>query len=298
MNLEAFLADTLARPVDPTVRSIAAILADEVDADAILFYGSNLRSRALTGVLDFYVLTPGPREHGFWPTVSYREFAVDGTVVRAKIATIRMATFACAASNRTLDTTIWARFAQPSAVVWIRNGDMMQRTLSAIAGAATTAGRYAAALGPDSGTAGDYWRSLFAATYRAELRIERKGRHDQLVMNDLDYYEALLPLAWACGDVPFDKRAGQLQVNLTGATALRLRIGWMLRRLAGKPINIARLIRATLTFDGAARYGAWKIERHTGIRVAMTPWRERHPVLAAPGVLWQVWRSSGQRSGQ
>ena len=59
----------------------------------------------------------------------------------------------------------------------------------------------------------------------------------------------------------------------------------------GKALNVARLVRATTTFEGAARYGAWKVERHTGVAVEMTPWRERHPVLAAPGVLWQVWRA-------
>jgi hypothetical protein len=58
----------------------------------------------------------------------------------------------------------------------------------------------------------------------------------------------------------------------------------------GRPLNYARLIKAAFTFEGAARYAAWKIERHTGMPVALTPWRERHPVLAAPGVLWRLWR--------
>jgi len=58
----------------------------------------------------------------------------------------------------------------------------------------------------------------------------------------------------------------------------------------GKPYNVLRLVKASTTFEGAARYAAWKIERHTGVPVDITPWRERHPVLAAPGVLWQVWR--------
>ena len=58
----------------------------------------------------------------------------------------------------------------------------------------------------------------------------------------------------------------------------------------GKLLNIARLVRAAGTFEGAARYAAWKVERHTGVTVELTPWRERHPVLAAPGVLWRVWR--------
>ena len=38
-------------------------------------------------------------------------------------------------------------------------------------------------------------------------------------------------------------------------------------------------------------YAAWKIERHTGIPIKLTPWRERHPLLAAPGVLWSLWRA-------
>jgi hypothetical protein len=58
----------------------------------------------------------------------------------------------------------------------------------------------------------------------------------------------------------------------------------------GKAYNLVRLVRASTTFDGAARYAAWKIERHTGVAVALTPWRERHPLLAAPGVLWRVWK--------
>jgi hypothetical protein len=64
---------------------------------------------------------------------------------------------------------------------------------------------------------------------------------------------------------------------------------WRLRRAMGRPLNIARLAKASFTFDGAARYAAWKIERHTGLAVPVTPWRERHPILAAPGVLWLLW---------
>ena len=39
----------------------------------------------------------------------------------------------------------------------------------------------------------------------------------------------------------------------------------------------------------AAEYKALEYG-HTGVAVEVTPWRERHPVLAAPGVLWHVWR--------
>ena len=290
VDLTAFVGAALETPVDPAVGALAAMLARDGDALAVLFYGSNLRSGDLDGVLDFYVLTAGPVERGMWPTVSYREVAVEGVVLRAKIATMRLATFARAAADGTIDTTIWARFTQPSALVWTRDTAAARRCITGVADAAITAARYAAALGAPRGEAADYWRDLFRATYSAELRVERHGRHDQLVARDRSYYEALLPLAWKAGGVPFNRHAGRMTVMLGRAERLRLTLAWNMRRLAGKPLNIARLIRATLTFDGAARYGAWKIERHTGVKVALTPWRERHPVLAAPRVLWQVWR--------
>ena len=30
---------------------------------------------------------------------------------------------------------------------------------------------------------------------------------------------------------------------------------------------------------------------HTGVPIELTPWRERHPLLAAPGVAWRYWRA-------
>ena len=291
MNIQTFLAGKLAAPVQPAVRAIAQEIARNADAEAVLFYGSNLRTGSLDGVLDFYILTSGPRERGIWPTVSYREFDHDSMRLRAKIATMRLATFTRAAADKTIDTTIWARFTQPSALIWTRNAHAERRTIAAIAQAASTAGRYAAALGPESGRAADYWQALFKATYTAELRVERNNRHAQIVENNPDYYERLLPLAWDGGMVPFQRAAGMLEPMLSSTDSLRLKTAWRLHWLAGKPLNIARLLRASFTFEGAARYGAWKIERHTGVPVALTPWRERHPVLAAPGVLWRVWRS-------
>ena len=64
-----------------------------------------------------------------------------------------------------------------------------------------------------------------------------------------------------------------------------------MRRTLGKPQNLARLVKAAFTFEGAGRYAAWKIERHTGVAITVTPWRERHLILASPGVFWQLWKA-------
>ena len=65
---------------------------------------------------------------------------------------------------------------------------------------------------------------------------------------------------------------------------------WARRRWLGKCLNLLRLVKASTTFEGAARYAAWKIERHTGLPLEVTPLNERFPLLAAPRVLWALWR--------
>ena len=282
-------------PTIAAVRDVASVLAaGSADTLAVLFYGSNLRTGLIEGVLDFYVLTAGPPERGMWPTVSYREFAHHGETVRAKIATMRLATFAKAAAARTLDTTIWTRFVQPSALVWVREPAIASQVAAAIGDAARSAARFAAALGPASGTADTYWRALFRQTYAAELRVERKGREGQILGFDPARYDELLPLAWTADGIAFRDEAGVLRPDLPPARRAALQQAWARRRRAGKPINIARLVRAAFTFEGAARYGLWKVERHTGVAVPLTPWREKHPILAAPGGFWRVWRARSQ----
>ena len=282
-------------PTIAAVRDVAAILAgDAPETAAVLFYGSNLRTGETEGVLDFYVLTAGPPERGLWPTVSYREFDLHGETLRAKIATMRMATFAKAAAAQTLDTTIWTRFVQPSALVWVRDPATANRVAVAIGDAAKSAARFAAALGPESGTADDYWRALFRQTYAAELRVERKGREGQILGFDPGRYAELLPLAWTADGIAYRDEAGMLKPDLSPARRNALLRAWGRRRRAGKPLNVARLVRAAFTFEGAARYGVWKVERHTGVAVPLTPWREKHPILAAPGVFWRVWRARAQ----
>lgn len=294
-TLDRRIAMALARPVAPEVRAFAERLTP-VDALGVLFYGSNLRTGSLEGVLDFYVLTHGPREEKIWPRVSYHEWHRAGTTLRAKVATMALETFRAAAAGERLDTTIWARFVQPSALAWQRDPEAGAAVARSVAEAARTAARLAVALGPEAGTPEDYWHALFRATYAAEFRVEKAGREDSILAANRDHFDGLLPLALDAQGIGFACVAdGLIRPHLPGAERARLLGWWKRRRRLGKPYNVLRLLKASTTFDGAARYAAWKIERHTGVPVALTPWRERHPVLSAPGVLWQVWR--GRKAG-
>lgn len=285
------VAAALAAPVGNEVRAFAARLGTAADALAVLFYGSNLRTGSLEGVLDFYVLLPGPVENGIWPRVSYHEWDQNGVTLRAKVATMTLATFRAAASGELLDTTIWARFVQPSALAWSKDETSADAARDAVAGTAVTAARLAVALGPDAAPAEEYWRCLFRATYAAEFRVEKAGREESILAVNREHFSGLLPLALKAGGVAFEQQDDLLRPRMPSAERSRIKRWWAKRRRMGKPYNLMRLVRASTTFDGAARYAAWKIERHTGVAVEVTPWRERHPVLAAPGVMWRVWRA-------
>ncbi|KHK92298.1 hypothetical protein [Novosphingobium malaysiense] len=289
-TLETRVTAALNRPVEPEVRALAEMLAP-VDALGVLFYGSNLRTGSLEGVLDFYVLTSGHQEEKIWPRVSYHEVPHSGSTLRAKVATMSLETFRAAASGELLDTTIWARFVQPSALAWERDPQAGADIAEAVARAAETAARLAVALGPDAGTPEDYWRALFRATYAAEFRVEKAGREDSILSTNREHFDGLLPLALMSQGIGFGRGAGStIRPEMPKQQRSALAAWWKRRQRLGKPYNVLRLLKASTTFDGAARYAAWKIERHTGVPVVITPWRERHPVLAAPGVLWQVWR--------
>ena len=291
MTLAARVGAAPDRAVDPAVALFAAELGEEAGACAVLFYGSNLRTGSLDGVLDFYVLLPGEPERGLWPRVSYRERRHDDGVLRAKVATMALATFAAAARGETLDTTIWARFVQPSALAWSRDAGAVAAVGDALAAAAATAARLAAAVGPPSGREEDYWRALFRATYRAEFRVEPAGREDAILSANRAHFDGLLSLALAEAGVPFAQAGRTLEPKLEAAQRRAILAWWNARRRVGKLLNLARLAKGMTTFEGGMRYAAWKIERHTGLPVKVTPLREKYPLIAAPGVLWLLWKS-------
>lgn len=307
-ELTHLIAAETAQEIPVPVRDFAATLAADAKGavTAVLFYGSNLRTLSLDGVLDFYVLV---EEIGAWPqrrlaklanrllppNVEYREYLTGTLRLCAKVAVMTPSQFAAATRFRSLDTTIWARFSQPVAIAWTRDAVATTNTIALLTGAVATAARWAAYLGPGHGEPAAYWRALYAATYTTELRVERSVRSDEIVRHAADRYVRLLEPAWRAAGVDFLKEAGELRPRIVAEERKQAQRLWALRRAAGKPLNIARLVKAASTFKGGADYLAWKAERHTQIPIDLTPWQKRHPILAAPRILWRLWRQGALR---
>lgn len=298
------VATELALPLPPAITDVAEMLAARGHgaATAVLFYGSNLRSGALDGVLDYYVLVDSLRGWygpGRWlpaaanrilpPSILYLEPQWQGQTLRAKVAVLRADQFRRAMRRSGLDTTMWARYSQPAALAWHRDAASRDAAVAAVTDAVISAAGWAGRLGPAIGAANDYWQALFKRTYGAELRVEKASRTDSLMAYGGERYDRLLPLAWAADSLRFETLSdGRLRPAVSAVARWLAASGWSLRHLLGKPLNFVRLMKSAYTFDGGVDYVLWKIERHSGVRMELTPWQRRHPILASPYVLWQL----------
>jgi hypothetical protein len=225
------------------------------------------------------------------PHVGYFEGEAGGQPLRAKYAVMSLDQFRNGMSVKSLDTTLWARFCQPCVCVWVRSETDMQNTSAAVRKAVVTASRWAAELGPAIAGPCDFWRALFARTYDTELRIERGERNHEIVDRNAQRYDELLPAAWHVAGIDFETQAdGRLAPQLNEGVRRKAARRWSWRRSLGKPLNILRLLKAAFTFDGAMDYVAWKIERHSGVKISVSPWQRRFPLLAAPKLYWQLRR--------
>ncbi|OQM74443.1 hypothetical protein [Manganibacter manganicus] len=294
----------LAMSVVPAVSAFAEKLAAEARRApfGILFYGSSLRSGDLSGVLDFYVvleqLEDWPRGPAtrianrlLPPNVEHHEMAVEGGVLRAKVAILSLSQFTRLTRGYSLDSSVWARFAQPVALVFARDEASTQRLIAAVGAAVATAAAWAARLGPEEGPPLAFWHELFARTYASELRVEKAGRAVSIVDAAPERFAAILVPALQTAGIETEQRADGSLRPLVSTAERRTALGaWWRRRLLAKPLNMARLAKAAFTFKGGADYIVWKIARHSGVEIRLSPWQRRHPILASGPVLWRLWR--------
>ena len=281
----ALVAEELAVPVEARVSAIAKAIAAKYRkaSRAVLFYGSCLREEQLDGrMLDFYLIVSdyGAAYDKRWlaaanrlipPNVFY--FEHDG--LAAKYAVLSEQDFHRLNGPETTSVSVWARFAQPSRLVWTASKAARDRAIAAVSRAAPT---LLAAAGSVAGEKPlDRWCRAFSLTYSAELRAERRGRASSVVDLDPERYERFSGPA------------------LKAAEWLTPKGSWRWRRIEGKGLSVLRLAKASLTFAGGADYIVWKINRHAGTDIRLRPWQQRHPLLAGLSLLPRLLKSGAVR---
>jgi hypothetical protein len=297
-TLDGLIAAELDRPVPPGVRALVEeILARHgPGVAAVLFYGSCRRDADDTGLLDLYVLTDGARAV-LPPTVLLHcATMAEGRVARAKVAVMSRRQFAGRLRPGALDTTVWARFCQPATLAYARDEGVREWARQAVTEAVTTAALWAARLGPEEAAPAEYWRLLFARTFGAELRAERGDRPARIHAAAGAWFDAILAPAMARAGLRAEAAAdGRLRPGLPRRARAPWALAWAARRVLGKALNLLRLVKAGFTFEGGADYLAWKIGRHSGEAIELTEWQRRNPLLAAPAMLWRLYRRGAVR---
>lgn len=288
-ELRELVAEELGRPVDPRVAAMAkAIAAAHGEASrAVLFYGSCLRDVALEGaMLDFYLIVSDYRQAypKRWLAAANRlippnVFPFAHGDLAAKYAVLSEADFHRLNGPETRSVSVWARFAQPSRLVWCANEEAREKAIAAVSRAAPTLLSAALSVVPNDRPPLELWKAAFALTYSAELRAEKKERGVSVVDQDpgryLRFFGPAMAAARACG-----KRCGG---------------SWQRRRVEGKMLSVARLAKASATFAGGADYIAWKINRHAGTKIELSDWQKKHPLATAVMLLPKLLRSGAIR---
>ena len=280
--LQDFAKTTAEQPVHPAITALASrILELHQPASAVLAYGSALRdSDPANTLIDFYVLTQDSTGVSrnllsrllcglVPPNVYYAEHIIDGKSFRAKYAVLPIGLLAEKLKGSTANPYFWARFAQPMRLVWAKDEIASIRVHQLLARAMTTAQAHAAQLSSDAS-----WQTLFENTYPTELRPEDASRAKLIVDMQRGDFETIAKLA-----LP---------------TVISSR-AWSTRRWQGKLLSVARLLKAAFTFQGGADYAAWKIERHSGVKIKVTDWQRRHPILASIMLLPKLLKKGGLR---
>lgn len=264
---------------------------------AVLFYGSCLRAGNDEGVVDLYLLADSyDQVHRgrlmrilnrlLPPNVYYIETPFEGRTVRAKYALLTLAQLERLVESRTLQPYFWARFAQPTGVLWARAPAVQERVTQALAAAvATTAHETRLLLDAEAPRRG-VWARAFYEAYRTELRAEAPER-------GLALYEAFAGRYDAITAILFSREAAQPAAARNARR--RAEWKWRRRRVVGKTLSVLRLMKSAFTFEDGATYLAWKIERHSGVSFELTPWQKRHPILASGTLFWRIYRAGGFR---
>lgn len=291
-ELSTLVAEELALPVEPRVTAMAAAVAALYPgaARAVLFYGSCLREQNLDGLmLDFYLIVSSYREaygRGWYAfannLIPPNVFPFEHEGLAAKYAVLSEADFHRENGPEAGTVSVWARFAQPSRLVWAKDAAARGQALAAVNRAAPTLFGFALPMvtGGEQGDPLAVWRRGFDLTYDSELRAERKGKSVSIVDIDPERYrrfgEAALPLAKPLAPEKARRRWGRF-------------------RRKGKAMSLVRLAKATTTFAGGVDYIAWKINRHAGTEIVVKPWQRRWPILGALTLLPRLLRRGAIR---
>jgi hypothetical protein len=278
---------------------------------AILYYGSCFRKGDdREGIVDLYVLVDryeaiySLRVQSFLnkllpPNVFYLQVGLQDRVVRAKYAVLSHLDFLRGTSKRWFHSYLWGRFCQPVGLIYARNSQVARQVQLALAQAILTFTARVLPMVTSPFTARDLWGQGLLLTYRAELRAEQPDDLIHLFDAEPEHYQQLTRAALT--EVPFpveidtSRQPVRYHSQVSPDLQRKCRLAWKVRFLQGKVLSVLRLLKGFFTFQGGPDYILWKIERHSGVAVELTPRQKQYPLLTACLLFWRLYRRGAFR---
>lgn len=260
---------------DPQVRSLVAAARERFGdkVAAVVLYGSFTRGEKDT-LLDLYILLDDLSALPTWQRLAGEMLAPNvyqlvTSAGRAKVAVMSMASLDKGVRGD-VAPYFWARFAQPTTLVYAREPSVVEHYARLVTSAAQRLVAAALIEGGEELASREFWEKTFSLTYATELRSERASRYLSLYEANAAYFDAL-----------HQAFAGDISPPQTS---------WRVRRLTGRTLSVLRLCKSAFTFDDPVDYALWKVERHSGVSVTPTERQRRYPLIFAWPLVWQLYR--------
>lgn len=262
---------------------------------AIVFYGSCLRTRQYDdAMLDFYVIVDDykncyPRKLErianslLPPNVYHLQTDIEHKKYVSKYAVITLCDLYQKVSTQSFHPYFWARFCQPISAPYLKSNEAKKELLKVQASAIETFLIHTQEYqyqDTHQDLISNMWIRGFELTYAAELRAESQGRAKKIFDDNKEFY---------CGVslCLMSSKTDSLSKNIS-QTHWRFVLLWRMRNISGRALSIMRLFKASFTFKDGVDYIAWKIERHTGETIQVTPRLRRFPWIFAWPILFKL----------
>jgi hypothetical protein len=267
-------------------------------AVAVLFYGSCRREDQPDGLYDLYVILDSyrqlPRAEAMLaallpPNVYYLETATPDGRRRAKCTAITRTDFARGTATW-FHSYLWGRFCQPVSLAYTRDAGVRAEVLNCLGQAVMTFCGHVVCLQGDEFETRSLWIDGLRTSYASELRSEGPDRAAALFATHTDFYLDATDAAAAAIELTATA-SGRWRSSLSPARRRSGRRGWRVRRITGKFMSLARVLKAWITFDGGFDYIIWKLERHSGRHIEVPERVRRHPGLHMWSFFWRLYRA-------
>jgi hypothetical protein len=185
---------------------------------------------------------------------------------------------------------------QKVALVYSRDPQSESEILRSLGRAVSTVVHCMLPLLPERFTSEDCVKQYLLWSYSSEVRPERQDSIVAIYDKDREYYDelystALKGLTSATPVASFDEKSNQFICRLAPLYRGVRRIGVKVLGVRSRIRAFLRYIKWLFIFDHAMDYVISKLERHSGVKLELTPKQKRHPLLFGWPALFRLFRT-------